>query len=108
MPLIALTGGIASGKSTIAARLAGHGAIVVDADALVREVQRPGSPVLAAIAAEFGASTIRPDGELDRPALGAPVVADSGGGGGAMGGFWLLALGTAALTLRALRPPRRR
>ena len=44
----------------------------------------------------------------DRPALGAPVVADSGGGGGAMGGFWLLALGTAALTLRALRPPRRR
>lgn len=76
MPLIALAGGIASGKSTIAARLAGHGAIVVDADALVREVQRPGSPVLAAIAAEFGASTIRPDGELDRPALGALVFGD--------------------------------
>ena len=53
--LIALTGGIASGKSTIARRLAEHGAVIVDADAIVREVQQPGSPVLAEIAAAFGA-----------------------------------------------------
>ena len=58
MPLVALTGGIASGKSTIAARLAEHGAIVVDADQIVRDVQQPGSPVLADIAAEFGASML--------------------------------------------------
>ncbi|MEU1973299.1 dephospho-CoA kinase [Microbacterium sp. NPDC019599] len=73
MPLVALTGGIASGKSTIAARLAEHGAVVVDADAIVRDVQQPGSPVLADIAAEFGASMIRTDGTLDRAALGAKV-----------------------------------
>ncbi|CAN7263474.1 dephospho-CoA kinase [Microbacterium sp. LjRoot45] len=76
MPLIALTGGIASGKSTIAARLKALGAVVVDADALVREVQRAGSPVLAAIAAEFGDDVLRPDGELDRAALGARVFGD--------------------------------
>lgn len=76
MPLIALTGGIASGKSTIAARLAEHGAVVVDADAIVRDVQQPGSPVLTDIAAEFGASMIRPDGSLDRAALGARVFGD--------------------------------
>ncbi len=73
MPLIALTGGIASGKSTIAARLAEHGAVIVDADALVREAQRPGGAVLAALAAEFGAEIVRADGELDRAALGARV-----------------------------------
>ena len=73
MPLLALTGGIASGKSTIAARLAARGAVVVDADAIVREVQQPGSPVLAAIASEFGAEVLRADGSLDRPALGAAV-----------------------------------
>ncbi|MFT4135277.1 dephospho-CoA kinase [Microbacterium sp.] len=76
MPLVALTGGIASGKSTIARRLAEHGAVVVDADALVREVQQPGSPVLGAIAAEFGAAMIRDDGSLDRAALGARVFGD--------------------------------
>ena len=76
MPLVALTGGIASGKSTIAARLAEHGAVVVDADQIVRDVQQPGSPVLADIAAEFGASMIRTDGSLDRPALGARVFGD--------------------------------
>ncbi|WEK14197.1 MAG: dephospho-CoA kinase [Candidatus Microbacterium phytovorans] len=76
MPLIALTGGIASGKSTIAARLKALGAVIVDADALVREVQRAGSPVLAAIAAEFGDDVLRPDGELDRAALGARVFGD--------------------------------
>ncbi|WP_417562777.1 dephospho-CoA kinase [Microbacterium sp.] len=73
MPLIALTGGIASGKSTIAARLAEHGAVVVDADRLVREVQQPGSPVLDEIAAAFGADMIDADGALDRQRLGAWV-----------------------------------
>ncbi len=76
MPLVALTGGIASGKSTIAARLAEHGAVVVDADAVVRELQQPGMPVLAAIAEAFGAELLRPDGSLDRAALGAVVFAD--------------------------------
>jgi dephospho-CoA kinase len=76
MPLIALTGGIASGKSTIARRLAEHGAVIVDADAIVREVQSPGSPVLAAIAAEFGGDVIRADGSLDRAALGGRVFGD--------------------------------
>ncbi|MBF0815670.1 dephospho-CoA kinase [Microbacterium paludicola] len=76
MPLIALTGGIASGKSTIARRLAEHGAVVIDADALVRELQQPGQPVLGAIAAEFGDGVLTPSGELDRAALGAMVFGD--------------------------------
>lgn len=76
MPLIALTGGIASGKSTIARRLAEHGAVIVDADALTRELQAAGTPVNAAIADAFGPEVIRPDGELDRAALGAIVFAD--------------------------------
>ena len=76
MPLIALTGGIAAGKSTVARRLAEHGAVIVDADALVREVQQPGSPVLARIAEQFGAGVIRPDGALDRAALGSLVFGD--------------------------------
>jgi dephospho-CoA kinase len=74
--LIALTGGIASGKSTVAARLAEHGAVIVDADRLAREVVEPGGPALAAIAERFGASVIRDDGTLDRAALGAIVFAD--------------------------------
>lgn len=73
MPLIALTGGIASGKSTIARRLATHGAVVIDADALTRELQSAGSPVLLAIADTFGPDVIRADGELDRAVLGAKV-----------------------------------
>lgn len=77
MPLIALTGGIASGKSTIAARLARHGAVIVDADQIVREVQEPGTPVLARIAQEFGPGMIRADGSLDRAALGAYVFGDA-------------------------------
>ncbi len=77
MPLIALTGGIASGKSTIARRLAEHGAVIVDADQIVRDVQRPGSPVLDAIAAEFGTDTILPDGSLDRAGLGTRVFGDA-------------------------------
>lgn len=76
MPLIALTGGIASGKSTIARRLAEHGAVVVDADAIVREVQRPGSPVLEDIASQFGADVLTVDGELDRQKLASRVFGD--------------------------------
>lgn len=77
MPLVALTGGIASGKSTVAARLAEHGAVIVDADAIVRDVQRPGSPVLAAIAAEFGDGMLDADGALIRAALGTRVFGDA-------------------------------
>lgn len=76
MPLIALTGGIASGKSTIARRLAELGAVVVDADQIVRDVQQPGSPVLAAIADEFGEGMLQPDGALDRAALAGRVFGD--------------------------------
>ena len=78
MPLIALTGGIASGKSTIAARLGELGAVVVDADALAREVVEPGEPALAAIRDAFGDDVFRDDGSLDRPALGRIVFADPG------------------------------
>lgn len=77
MPLIALTGGIASGKSTISRRLAEHGAVIVDADRIVREVQAPRSPVLAEIAAAFGPEVIDADGALDRAALGAIVFDDA-------------------------------
>jgi dephospho-CoA kinase len=73
MYLIGLTGGIASGKTAVAARLSELGAVVVDADALAREVVEPGTPALAEIAAEFGDAVIAPDGSLDRPALGAIV-----------------------------------
>ena len=76
MPLIALTGGIASGKSTIAARLAEHGAVIIDADRIVRDVQQPGSPVLDAIASAFGEDVIAANGSLDRAALGARVFGD--------------------------------
>nr|WP_194716865.1 dephospho-CoA kinase [Microbacterium sp. CFBP 13617] len=68
-----MTGGIASGKSTISGFLAAKGAVVVDADAIVREVQAPGTPVLDGIAAEFGPEVLRADGSLDRAALGARV-----------------------------------
>jgi dephospho-CoA kinase len=68
--LIGLTGGIASGKSVVAARLAQHGAVVVDADRIAREVVEPGSPALARIAEEFGDAVIASDGSLDRAALG--------------------------------------
>jgi len=76
VPLIALTGGIASGKSTIAARLEALGAVVVDADALSREVVEPGEPALGAIRDAFGDAVLQPDGRLDRPALGRIVFTD--------------------------------
>ncbi|MFS0854335.1 dephospho-CoA kinase [Microbacterium sp. 179-I 3D4 NHS] len=77
MPLIALTGGIASGKSTIARRLAEHGAVVVDADQIVRDVQAPGGPVLEQIVEAFGEDVLTAEGALDRPALGARVFGDA-------------------------------
>jgi dephospho-CoA kinase len=67
---VGLTGGIASGKSTVAALLAERGALVVDADVLAREVVEPGTPGLAAVVDRFGTSVLRPDGSLDRAALG--------------------------------------
>jgi dephospho-CoA kinase len=71
-----LTGGIGSGKSAVARLLAGHGAVIVDADAIAREVVEPGTPGLAAVLAEFGAGVRAPDGSLDRPALARIVFAD--------------------------------
>jgi len=73
---IALTGGIAAGKSTVGARLAELGAVVVDADGLAREAVAPGSEGLARIAESFGTAVIAEDGSLDRAALGAIVFAD--------------------------------
>jgi dephospho-CoA kinase len=73
---VGLTGGIGSGKSTVSALLAGHGAVVIDYDRLAREAVEPGSPGLEAIAERFGPEVIAPDGTLDRPALGALVFAD--------------------------------
>jgi len=74
--LVGLTGGIATGKSTVDALLRELGAVIIDADVLAREVVEPGQPALAEIAAEFGAGVLGPDGRLDRKALGAIVFAD--------------------------------
>jgi dephospho-CoA kinase len=74
--LIGLTGGIASGKSTVASDLVAHGAVLIDADRLAREAVEPGSVALAAIAREFGPSLVGVDGSLDRAALGAIVFGD--------------------------------
>jgi dephospho-CoA kinase len=76
MILVGLTGGIGSGKSTVSALLAERGAVIIDADAIAREVQQPGSPVLAELAARFGPEVLAPDGSLDRPALARIVFAD--------------------------------
>jgi dephospho-CoA kinase len=73
---VGLTGGVASGKSTVSAILRDLGAVVVDADALAREVVEPGTPGLAAVAAEFGPQVLTADGRLDRGELGALVFAD--------------------------------
>jgi dephospho-CoA kinase len=73
---IGLTGGIGSGKSTVAALLAERGARVVDADRIAREVVEPGTPGLAAVVAEFGPDVVTADGALDRPALAARVFGD--------------------------------
>lgn len=73
---VGLTGGIGSGKSTVARRLAERGATVIDADQIAREVVEPGTPALRAITERFGAEVIAADGTLDRPALGRIVFAD--------------------------------
>ena len=73
---IGLTGGIGSGKSTVAALLAARGAVVVDADRIAREVVEPGTPGLAAVAEAFGEGVLAADGSLDRPALAAIVFTD--------------------------------
>jgi dephospho-CoA kinase len=73
---IGLTGGIASGKSVVASRLRERGAVLVDADALAREVVEPGTEGLKQIVAAFGGDVLAPDGKLDRPKLGALVFGD--------------------------------
>ena len=76
MILLGLTGGIGSGKSTVSELLALKGAVIIDADAIVRELQAPGQPLLAELAAEFGDSIITADGALDRAALAAVAFGD--------------------------------
>lgn len=76
MYLIGLTGGIGSGKSTVAARLAAHGCDVIDADAVAREVVEPGEPALAELAERFGPEVLHEDGTLNRPALAARAFTD--------------------------------
>ncbi|MGK0720706.1 dephospho-CoA kinase [Leucobacter sp. W1478] len=76
MKLIALTGGIAAGKSTIARRLADHGAVHIDADQLAREAVAPDTPALSQIVDRFGPHVLSSDGTLDRPALGRIVFGD--------------------------------
>jgi dephospho-CoA kinase len=73
---VGLSGGIGSGKSTVAAMLRARGAVVVDADALARDVVEPGTPGLAAVVARFGDGVMAPEGSLDRAALAAIVFAD--------------------------------
>ena len=74
--LVGLTGGIGAGKSTVSALLADHGAVVIDADAIVHEIQRPGTAVFAEIAARFGPGVIADDGTLDRAAIAEIVFND--------------------------------
>ena len=74
--LVGLTGGIGSGKSTAAARFVHHGAELIDADAIAREVVYPDTPAYAKIVEHFGAGILAPDGFIDREALGKIVFAD--------------------------------
>ncbi len=73
---IALTGGIASGKSTVADMFAELGAVIIDSDVLAREVVEPGTPGLAEIVERFGPDILTGDGELNRPALGEIIFMD--------------------------------
>jgi dephospho-CoA kinase len=75
---VGLTGGLGAGKSTVAALLADHGAVVIDADAIAREVVRAGTPGFDAVVERFGPGVVRPDGELDRARLAEIVFADDG------------------------------
>ncbi|MEV0914532.1 dephospho-CoA kinase [Streptomyces sp. NPDC049967] len=74
---VGLTGGIGAGKSEVSALLVGHGAVLVDADRIAREVVEPGTPGLAALVEEFGTGILAPDGTLDRPKLGSIVFSDA-------------------------------
>lgn len=76
MRSVGLTGGIGAGKTAVVRRLAEHGAVIVDSDLISREVVAPGTPGLAAVAAEFGPDVLTADGGLDRARLGAVVFAD--------------------------------
>lgn len=73
---VGLTGGIGSGKSEVSRRLAAQGAVVIDADAIAREVVAPGTGGLAEVVDAFGTEILRADGELDRPRLGEIIFAD--------------------------------
>ncbi len=73
MRLVGLTGGIGSGKSTVSDQLRDNGAVVIDADAIVRELQRPGEPVFAAMVERWGKDVVADDGTLDRAAVAAIV-----------------------------------
>lgn len=73
---VGLTGGIGSGKSAVAALLAGHGAVIIDADLLSRQAVEPGTPGLAQVVGEFGPEVLNPDGSLNRAALGEIIFAD--------------------------------
>src|SRR5690349_20010663 len=75
---IGLTGGIGSGKSTVAGLLAERGAAVIDADRIAREVVEPGTQGLAAVVEAFGDGILAADGSLDRPALAAVLFTDAG------------------------------
>lgn len=72
---VGLSGGVGSGKSTVAAMLVGHGAVLIDADAIAREVVEPGTAGYEAVVARFGAEVVA-DGRLDRPALAKVVFSD--------------------------------
>ncbi len=74
---VGLTGGIGSGKSTVAARLVARGAVLIDSDRIAREVVAPGTPGLAEVAAAFGDGVLAADGSLDRPALASIVFGDA-------------------------------
>jgi dephospho-CoA kinase len=74
--LIGLTGGIGAGKSTVSAGLAAKGAVVVDADAIVKELQQPGTVVFTEMVERFGPGIVGPDGELDRAAIAELVFTD--------------------------------
>jgi dephospho-CoA kinase len=74
--LVGLTGGIGAGKSTVSAMLAERGAVIVDADRIARDIQAPGSPVLAAMAERFGEHILLDDGALDRAAVAKIVFND--------------------------------
>ena len=73
---VGLTGGIGAGKSEVSARLAAQGAVVIDADAIAREVVEPGTEGLAEVAEAFGSEVLLRDGRLDRPRLGEIVFGD--------------------------------